>query len=722
MMPLVSALRAAIKARRRQYQLRDQMDILAQTQEALQASQLTLGFLMEKLPAGAYTCDPDACITSFNDITPARTCERVAELLAGERLAVHRHVTERKRAERAMQESHALLRAVIESIPQAVYVKDLQGRYLMMNSPGARFIGKEAPEVLGRDDAALFEPETAQRIKEMDRQVLESGRSDTQEQTLTAAGVTRTYLTSKAPFRGAHGEVLGVLGISKDITEGKVVEKALRQSEERLSLAIQVADLGIFEHDHQTDAIYWSPMMRAILGWGAEEPASLQGFFELIHPEDRERIVSSVRQAHAPTGDGMYGVEHRVVQPDGGMRWVSVCSRTYFEGEFGGRRPLRTVGVVADITERKRAKEELQRQKERIRGQLAELENIYDYAPVGLCFVDRNLRFVHINEQLAAMNGMPAREHIGRTIREIIPDVADQIEQHFRRALDSGKPVLNVELHGVTAAEPGVARDWLANYVPLRSEAGLVIGVTVAVVEITSRKRAEQELREYSERVHALSRRLIAVQEEERRHLARELHDELGQVLATINFQLHAAKGLAGASALPRLEECGKLVQQAGEQVRSLALELRPTMLDVLGLEATLRWLCQRHQQRTGCGVQFHCGLNGAPLSADLAIACFRVAQEALTNVVRHAGAQHVWIELSQSDGVLEVVVRDDGLGFDVVREQPPRRHLGLLGMTERVQLLGGALQVESERGRGARIRASFPLRQVSQEPADPEE
>ena len=158
---------------------------------------------------------------------------------------------------------------------------------------------------------------------------------------------------------------------------------------------------------------------------------------------------------------------------------------------------------------------------------------------------------------------------------------------------------------------------------------------------------------------------------------------------------------------MPGLDECAALLQQAGEQVRSLALELRPTMLDVLGLEATLRWLAERHQQRAGCEVQILGHLSGATPSPDLAIACFRVVQEALTNVVRHAAARHVWIELSHSDSVLEVVVRDDGTGFDVAstQEQAVRRgRLGLSGMLERVQLLGGTLAVESERGHGARF------------------
>ncbi|HWY85074.1 MAG TPA: sensor histidine kinase, partial [Gemmataceae bacterium] len=194
---------------------------------------------------------------------------------------------------------------------------------------------------------------------------------------------------------------------------------------------------------------------------------------------------------------------------------------------------------------------------------------------------------------------------------------------------------------------------------------------------------------------------------------ARELHDEFGQILSAIALHLRTARGLAGEAALPRLDECATLLQQAGEQVRNLALELRPTMLDTLGLDATLRWLAEQHRQRTGCEVQVIGHLSVAPLTPELAIACFRVAQEALTNVVRHAAARHVSIELSQSESVLELIVRDDGVGFDVAPTQEQaagRGHLGLLGMAERVQLLGGVLEVKSERGHGTCIRASFPV------------
>jgi PAS domain S-box-containing protein len=255
------------------------------------------------------------------------------------------------------------------------------------------------------------------------------------------------------------------------------------------------------------------------------------------------------------------------------------------------------------------------------------------------------------------------------------------------------------------------------------NEAGQPIRLVGTAQDVTELRQAEQALQEYAARLQTLSRRLLEVQEEERRHLARELHDEFGQILASITLHLHAARGLAGEAALPRLDQCATLLQQAGEQVRSLALELRPTMLETLGLEATLRWLAEYHQQQTGCEVQVVGHLSGAPPSPKIAIAGFRVVQEALTNVARHAAAQHVWIDLSESGSALELAVRDDGVGFDVAptREQAAKLgRLGLLGMAERIQLLGGTLQVESQPGRGTRIHASFPLSEV--QPAESEE
>ena len=277
------------------------------------------------------------------------------------------------------------------------------------------------------------------------------------------------------------------------------------------------------------------------------------------------------------------------------------------------------------------------------------------------------------------------------------------------RALSLGQTSLN-ELIDIETFD-GERKTIENSAAPIRNASGLIVGAVIVNEDVTERVRAEDALRQSAERLHGLSRRLLEVQEEERRHLARELHDEFGQLLATITLHVHTARHLAAESAHSTLDECMGLLQRAGEQVRSLALELRPAMLESAGLDVTLRWLAERHQQRTGVAAAVVGHVNSVP--GPMAIACFRVTQEALTNVARHARAQRVWIDLRRTDRVVELVIRDDGVGFDVaevLQEAPARGQLGLFGMRERAQILGGSLDFDSQPGKGTRIRLSLPL------------
>jgi signal transduction histidine kinase len=181
------------------------------------------------------------------------------------------------------------------------------------------------------------------------------------------------------------------------------------------------------------------------------------------------------------------------------------------------------------------------------------------------------------------------------------------------RALSQGQTSLN-ELIDIETFD-GQRRTIQNSAAPVRDAKGSIVGAVIVNEDVTERVRAEQALRQSAECLHNLSRRLLEVQEEERRHLARELHDEFGQLLATIALHVHAARRLAGAPAQSRLDECMALLHRAGGQVRSLALELRPAMLETAGLDATLRWLAERHRQRTGAATEVagHAiGINGA--------------------------------------------------------------------------------------------------------------
>jgi signal transduction histidine kinase len=232
---------------------------------------------------------------------------------------------------------------------------------------------------------------------------------------------------------------------------------------------------------------------------------------------------------------------------------------------------------------------------------------------------------------------------------------------------------------------------------------------------ITERKQAEAKRKEYSRKLQVLSRRLVEAQETERRNIARELHDELGQTLTVAQLNLQALLQSPGTDALaPRLQESLEAVARALEQVHDISLDLRPSMLDDLGLEPALRWYTERQAALVGLQAEFHADRLEQRLDPVIETECFRVAQEALTNVVRHAQAKVVTVELRKENGQLHLRVRDDGIGFEVVavREKAVRgASLGLLSMEERAALAGGGLEFTSIPRKGTEVHAWFPLK-----------
>lgn len=240
--------------------------------------------------------------------------------------------------------------------------------------------------------------------------------------------------------------------------------------------------------------------------------------------------------------------------------------------------------------------------------------------------------------------------------------------------------------------------------------------------EISERTQAERDLRDLYERLQGshlalrmLSRRLMEVQEEERHRIARELHDEIGQALtaAKINIQ-QAMHALGGPAAGAHLEESVSLMDRTLQQVRNLALDLRPSLLDDLGLVPTLKWLVERHAQASEIAIRFDFDQLGTRALPEIELACYRVAQEALTNAIRHGRATQTAVELRKHGQTLELTVSDDGVGFDpddMLIQAREGGSIGLLGMKERVTLVEGQVEIQSTPGQGTRIRARFPLR-----------
>jgi two-component system sensor histidine kinase UhpB len=208
-----------------------------------------------------------------------------------------------------------------------------------------------------------------------------------------------------------------------------------------------------------------------------------------------------------------------------------------------------------------------------------------------------------------------------------------------------------------------------------------------------------------------LSGRLVTAQEEERKHIARELHDEIGQILTVVKINLESLHEPAlQASATASVAACVRNVDRAIQQARTLAHDLRPAILDDLGLPAALRWFVDQIPEGRPTA---HLSLDGSEdetISPEVGTTAFRIAQEAVTNVLRHASARNVWVSLAARPSNLELSVRDDGLGFDLVqRRRTPATSFGLSSMEERVRLVGGQFEIRTAPGTGTEVRARFP-------------
>ncbi len=293
------------------------------------------------------------------------------------------------------------------------------------------------------------------------------------------------------------------------------------------------------------------------------------------------------------------------------------------------------------------------------------------------------------------------------------PDDLVQLQALINRYLDAPWPDFTVEYR--MRHKDGSWR-WFMIHANLElDESGHPPRLIGSQIDITTLKQQQAELASTSARLQQLSRRLLQIQELERRHIARELHDEIGQVLTVAKIHLQSATFAPEAHAiLPQIEEPIALLDRLLKQVRSLSLDLRPPLLDDLGLVHALNWLMQQHQGRANTP---HVHLATDPLlgrcDPTLETACFRIAQEALTNALRHSRAKNVYISLALHDGNLRLAVRDDGIGFDAAAARLRAERsgsLGLLGMHERASLAGGTLTLLSAPDRGTEVEAIFPL------------
>ena len=368
--------------------------------------------------------------------------------------------------------------------------------------------------------------------------------------------------------------------------------------------------------------------------------------------------------------------------------------------------------IARDITERKRVEGRLRESEERF-------HLLMEHANDAIIYIDLQGVIQWASHRAAVLLGCPIKELLGRRFATLLTPEAARLGDARLEAIRRGEPVEPLVVFEVPRPNATVVHAE-ANVTSVRSD-GNLIGRLLVARDITERKIVEGErerlftrVRADQARLQALSRQLIGVQEAERRHLARELHDEIGQALTVLKIRMQQAQGATDAETVSsNLKEGVRIVDQTLEQVRTLALDLRPSMLDDLGLAWTLRWLLDHQAKKAGLAVSFSAEVSGPRLPPAVELACFRIAQEALTNVVRHAKAGRVSVQLCGQARELVLMVWDDGTGFDInaaIEGAKCGTSMGLTSMQERAGLVGGHVDIRSAPGQGTQLFARFPV------------
>lgn len=494
-----------------------------------------------------------------------------------------------------------------------------------------------------------------------------------------------------------------------DIVRRKVAEEELRQSEERYRGLYHNTPALLHSIDAKGRLVSVSDHWAEALGYPRQEVIGRR-LTDFLTEESRIRAEEKVFPEFFDKGY-CKDVPYRFIRSDGSR--IDVLLSAIADRDHRGE-IMRSLAVLVDITERKRAEEALRQAQEKlsrysrdlerqVQARTREITSILEYTPAVVHIKDATGRYVLVNSRFEELFGVSADRIAGLTDDEVLPpEVADQYRAGDRRLMEEGR---SFQIEERLPHDEGV-HSYLTVRFAIRDPGGEVTRLCGISLDITDLKEAQDQLRR-------LSGSILVRQEQERAIIARELHDQLGQVLTALRMDAVWLRSRLSDTDPPAAERAlmiCDMVDDTISDIRSIATRLRPAVLDDLGLVEALEWFTNDFERRTviSCVFAHHgVGLVGEAI----ATATYRIAQEALTNVARHARASRVEVDLRGGGARLRLTVKDDGQGFDP-EALDEFQALGVAGMKERAGLVGGELVIQSGPGRGTEVRFSTPLKE----------
>ncbi len=770
-----------------------------------------------------------------------------------------------KTKEQLIQENE-LLRTLIDSLPDRLYVKDEKGRFIICNKAVAEdtdlpFSGNP----IGKSDFDLFDTELAGNFYAAEQQIIKTGNPIVNEEIFRVRrknGQSSWALCTKLPWRDKNGKIIGILGANRDITERKLAELALYESETRYKAIFETAREGILVADIETKHFkYANPAICRMFGYSVEEMTSLA--VPDIHPKEHLQYILAAFKAHTKDQE-LTSQNIPCLRKDGTVFYVDISTTNVVIDQKHCN-----VGFFTDTTERKHAEEALRESEEKYRG-LAErssdaifivdkngfltyvspaCENIFGYKPEEVLgkhfenyvadseipkvvkkfteklrgkrldvldfesrkkngsqiFIEVGASLVMQNGKVAGVQGIvkditerkkaeeqlkKAHEGLETRVKQRTADLAKAVEKlqkeiaerkhaeaslceaevRFRsifentivglyRTTPGGRVLLanpalikmmgcrsfkelaafNVEKNGYDPSTPrsifkklmkkhgrviGLESVWRRpdgkklfvseSAFAVKNAKGKILYYEGTAHDVTERKEAEAKLMLYQQQLRSLASELSLAEERLRRRIAAELHDHIAQNLAISKIKLESLADNADPGLVKSLNEVNGLISQTIGATRSLTFEVSPPVLYELGFEAAVNWLAKQTRQQFGLEVEFANDGKPKPLNPDIRVLLFQAVRESLVNVVKHAKAQKAKIFICRIKKNIQVTVEDNGVGFDAeaisTAKDPVKGGFGLFNIRERLDQIGGSVIINARAGKGTRITLTAPI------------
>jgi len=659
-----------------------------------------------------------------------------------------RDITKRKQAEDKLRESEERHRRLIENLKWThfIYMHDKNGVFTYLSEAITEILGYTRDEFMGHYSKYMTDHPVNQAVHQHTEMSIQGIRQPPYEVNVRHKDGSIHWLeVQEVPVFDSKGNVVAVEGIAQDITERKRAEDTLKKTQERLALAADAAQLGIYDWNIPAGEIYWTRQHEVIFGYTTTTTTAhiFEDWSQRVHPDDLSSVEKLLHCAMAE--HTTFKAEYRIILPDGAIRWI------YEQGQFyyaSNGQATRMLGVITDITQRKQLEQELHKAHDGLEAKVKERTEDLNEA-VGL-LQDEIDRREKTQEQLSKSE--QRYRSLVETSAQIIwttnakghvveecPSWSAFTGQIFDQAKGLGwfdaihpddREYANTLLQEVIKAprifevqlrvrrHDGQYRSLAAKPVPVMEKDGSVREWIGTCTDITEQKKAQETIEQDALKLRSLTTQLIIAEEQQRRKIAELLHDSIGPLLAFSERQLEDMAKQAPEKMVGVLEEVKHYINDATRQTRSLIFELSPSSLYDLGLEAAVEELAEQFTKEHKLKLSLEISDEPKPLTDETKILLYRSIREILVNTVKHAEAGTLRISLAPTDKDIVIVIKDDGKGFDIeqLESRPAKsKGLGLFSIRERLHQIGGCLQIQSQEGKGTTITLTAPLNPAGQ-------